>query len=158
MTDNKNQMDFSGHLKHLEDAQNIELPTDEKTLTDSELEHAGLIKTSAFVRTKKSKNALRVQKHKDKKAQEGIKQLNIEVPEQFRDTFKQIAKQLKETGTINKVDIDSLPLKAEEKIKPSDAPESTKATLDDESVKFGKKCAEIVSRGGFKAALLKFLV
>ena len=47
--------DFSGHIKHLEDAQNVQLPTSEKTYTDAELEQAGLVKTSAFVRTKKSK-------------------------------------------------------------------------------------------------------
>ena len=82
MTSDKNQMDFVGHIVNLEDAQNVPLPVDNKTITDSELEQAGLVKTSAFVRTKKSKNALRIAKHKDKKLTEtGVKQLNIEIPE-----------------------------------------------------------------------------
>lgn len=166
MTNEKNQMDFSGHLKHLEDAQSVELPHDEKTLTDSELEQAGLVKTSAFVRTRKSKNALRVQKHKDKKAEQGIKQLNIEVPEQYRDIFKAIAKELKENGTVSQENMAIFPMQSGDNIK---SPESKKTAqqeartddktpLSDECVIIGKKCAEIVSQGGFKAWILKKIV
>lgn len=165
MKDN-NQMDFSGHLKHLEDAQSVELPMDEKTLTDSELEQAGLVKTSAFVRTRKSKNALRVQKHKDKKAEQGIKQLNIEVPEQYRDIFKAIAKELKENGTVSQENMAIFPMQSGDNIK---SPESKKTaqqeartddkpSLPDECVKIGQRCAEIASQGGFKAWILKKMV
>lgn len=167
MTNEKNQMDFTGHLKHLEDAQSVELPVDEKTLTDSELEQAGLVKTSAFVRTKKSKNALRVLKHRDKKAQEGIKQLNIEVPEQHRDTLKAIAKQLKESGEVKPDQIALLPTaKSGDNSKSSESKKTAqqeartddKTSLPDECVIIGNKCAEIAAKGGFKAWILKKMV
>lgn len=160
MTNDKNKIDFSGHLTHLEDAQDIPLPVDEKTLTDSELEQAGLIKTSAFVRTKKSKNALRVQKHKDKKSQKGIKQLNIEVPEQYRDALKSIAKQLKDNGTVEQDKIALLPTakSGDKKNAQQEARTDDKPPLADECVKIGQRCAEIVSQGGFKAWILKKIV
>lgn len=160
MTNDKNEMDFSGHLKHLEDAQDVQLPVDDKTLTDSELEQAGLVKTSAFVRTKKSKNALRVQKHKDKKAQEGVKQLNIEVPEQYRDALKSIAKQLKDNGTVEQDQIALLPTtkSGDKKKAQQEARTDDKPRLSDECVTIGNKCAEIVAKGGLKAWILKKIV
>lgn len=159
-------MDFVGHIVNLEDAQNVPLPTDEKTLTDSELEQAGLVKTSAFVRTKKSKNALRIEKHKQKKADNGVKQLNIEVPEQHRDIFKALAKELATSGTIqqDKMDYFSQLVAAEEnttenkKQAPKNASEDENGRLAIESVKIANKCAKIVLQGGFKAWLLKKIV
>lgn len=161
MTNDKNEMDFSGHLKHLEDAQDVQLPVDDKTLTDSELEQAGIVKTSAYVRTKKSKNALRVQKHKDKKAEQGVKQLNIEVPEEYRDTFKAIAKQLKEHGTVSKEDMATFPIAKsgdDNKTASPEAQKDDKPSLPDECVIIGNKCAEIAAKGGFKAWILKKIV
>jgi hypothetical protein len=166
MNKDENQMDFVGHIVNLEDAQNVPLPTDDKTLTDTELEQAGLVKTSAFVRTKKSKNALRIEKHKQKKAENGVKQLNIEVPEQHRDIFKALAKELATNGTIqqDKMDYFSQLVAAEEnttenkKQAPQKASESENRALSVESVKIGNKCAQIVSQGGFKAWLLKKIV
>lgn len=155
-------MDFTGHLKHLEDAQDVKFPVDDdKTFTDNELELAGLIKTSAFVRTKKSKNALRVQKHKEKKAEQGVKQLNIEIPEQYRDALKSIAKQLKEQGTVSKENMATLPIaksvETDKKAAPA-AAQVEKPSLSDECVKIGEKCALIASEGGFKAWLLKKII
>ncbi len=167
MKNEDNQMDFVGHIVNLEDAQNIPLPTDDKTLTDTELEQAGLVKTSAFVRTKKSKNALRVKKCNDKKlADKGVKQLNIEVPEQHRDIFKALAKELATTGTIqqDKVDYFSKLVSADKnttenkKQPPKTAPESDNSKLAIESADIGSKCAKIIMQGGFKALLLKLIV
>lgn len=166
MTSDKNQMDFVGHIVNLEDAQNVPLPVDNKTITDSELEQAGLVKTSAFVRTKKSKNALRIAKHKDKKLTEtGVKQLNIEIPEQYRDTFKALAKELKETGTISKENMAILPFaKTGDKTKqptaetPQNASEDKKAISDVESIELTEKVLKIARKGGFKAFLLKLIV
>jgi hypothetical protein len=159
-------MDFVGHIVNLEDAQNVPLPVDNKTITDSELEQAGLVKTSAFVRTKKSKNALRIAKHKDKKLTEtGVKQLNIEIPEQYRDTFKALAKELKETGTISKENMAILPFaKTGDKTKqptaetPQNASEDKKAISDVESIELTEKVLKIARKGGFKAFLLKLIV
>jgi len=166
VTSDKNQMDFVGHIVNLEDAQNVPLPVDNKTITDSELEQAGLVKTSAFVRTKKSKNALRIAKHKDKKLTEtGVKQLNIEIPEQYRDTFKALAKELKETGTISKENMAILPFaKTGDKTKqptaetPQNASEDKKAISDVESIELTEKVLKIARKGGFKAFLLKLIV
>lgn len=166
MNKDENQMDFVGHIVNLEDAQNVPLPVDDKTLTDSELEQAGLVKTSAFVRTKKSKNALRIEKHKQKKAENGVKQLNIEVPEQHRDIFKALAKELATSGTIqqDKMDYFSQLVAADKnttenkKQAPQSASEEENGRLAIESVKIANKCAKIVLQGGFKAWLLKKIV
>lgn len=166
MKNEDNQMDFVGHIVNLEDAQNVPLPTDDKTLTDTELEQAGLVKTSAFIRTKKSKNALRIEKHKQKKAYNGVKQLNIEVPEQHRDAFKALAKELATNGTIqqDKMDYFSQLVAADKnttenkKQAPQKAPESDNSKLATESADIGNKCAKIIIKGGFKALLLKLIV
>lgn len=154
-------MDFSGHLTHLEDAQNVQLPTSEKTLSDAELEQAGLVKTSAFVRTKKSKNALRIEKHKQKKEQQGIKQLNVEIPEQHRDMVKSFSKALKDGLSPEeavKTLFPSKPTQTPAPEKPQKAPESDFESKDREYVTIGKKVAEIQSQGGFKAFILKRLI
>jgi DNA-binding transcriptional regulator YhcF (GntR family) len=159
MNDKQNNMDFSGHLTHLEDAQNVQLPTSEKTYTDAELEQAGLVKTSAFVRTKKSKNALRIEKHKQKKAEQGVKQLNVEVPEQHRDMVKSFSKALKDGLSPEeavKTLFSSNRTPAAEK--PQKAPESDFESKDREYVTIGKKVAEIQSQGGFKAFILRRLI
>jgi hypothetical protein len=167
MNNDSNQMDFSGHILNLEDAENIQLPTPtNKTITDHELEQAGLIKTSAFVRTKRSKNALRVEKSKQKKAESGVKQLNIEVPEQHRELFKSIAKDLTSTGTINQNSIESLSklVKTSEDVarnndvKHTDEHRELPPSLSIEFIQIGNKCAKIAAQGGFKAWLLKKII
>lgn len=167
----QNELDFDCHIKHVEDAVNVALPRDsEPTLTDSELEQAGLIKTSAFIRTKKSKNALRIEKHKAKKADLGVKQLNIEIPEEHRDFFKAIAKELTKSGTVEKSKLDYLAKLAITEKKDSnksinelsktqlDKRESEQVDLSDKVITYGKKCAEIEARGGFKSFMLKVLI
>jgi hypothetical protein len=169
MNDEKNKMDFQGHIVNLEDAQNVELPTNEKTLSDNELETAGLVKTSAFVRSNRSKNALRIEKHKEKKAETGIKQLNIEVPTEHRDTIKALAKALSTGEPISEellavFSFDRTKQNTRDKTKQLTAEtsqnvtESTKSILDIESIELTEKVLRIVSEGGFKAFLLKLLV
>lgn len=102
MVDSKNiDFDFSGHVVNVEDAENSDTEIT-NPISDNELESAGLIKTSAFIRSKKSKNALRVKKHKDKKAQDGIKQVNVEVPEHQKEAIKILAKELCKGGDFKK--------------------------------------------------------
>ena len=163
MKKNHDKFDFSGHVTLLEDADSADAPTNGKTLMDSELEAAGLIKTSAFVRTKKSKNALRVAKHKEKKEIEtGVKQLNIEVPAEHRDTIKALAKALVQGKAISKELLANLPTKSGEAKKEVKAPkkplEEKNEVLSDECIKLGEKCAQIASEGGLKAILLKLIV
>jgi len=75
---------------HIEDV--IESPTNpDKVLTDDALAAGGLVKVNAFMRTKSSAGALRVQKHRDKKEAEGIKQINVQASEEARQAIKTIA-------------------------------------------------------------------
>jgi hypothetical protein len=157
----QNELDFAGHMVNIEDAENVPLPlADKKTFSDTELEQAGLVKTSAFVRTKRSKNALRIEKHKQKKEELGIKQLNIEVPEQHREAMKQLANALKDgqsiTDALKAISTDT---KTPEKQKtPQKAPQSV---LSEEQINYailGKKVTEIQQNGGIKAIFLKFIL
>lgn len=164
MTDNR-EFDFSGHMKHIEDAKAVDLPTDEnKTLTDSELEQAGLVKTSAFVRTKRSKNALRVEKNREKKAADGVKQLNVEVPEQHRDLLKAMAKGMKDglspSEALRMASGDVDPAKPgqqspDSKKTPQSDSERQNETNQELVIGYGKKVAEIKSQGGIRGLLLK---
>jgi hypothetical protein len=159
--ENQNEFNFGGHVTHIEDSENAQTPREGiKTLTDEELETAGLIRTSAFVRSKRSKNALRIEKHKEKKAEQGIKQLNIEVPEQHRETMKQLAIALKAgqsiTDALKTISTDT---KTPEKQKtPQKASQSVKTEEQINYVTIGMKVAEIKAKGGFKAFLLNRLI
>jgi hypothetical protein len=159
--ENQNEFNFGGHVTHIEDSENAQTPREGiKTLTDEELETAGLIRTSAFVRSKRSKNALRIEKHKEKKAEQGIKQLNIEVPEQHRETMKQLAIALKAgqsiTDALKTISTDT---KTPEKQKTST--KSTESVKTEEQINYvtiGMKVTEIKNRGGFKAFVLNRLI
>jgi hypothetical protein len=162
--EDQNKFDFSGHMTHIEDAENVELPRNNKTFTDTELEQAGLVKTSAFVRTKRSKNALRIEKHKQKKEEIGIKQLNIEVSEQHREAMKAIAAALKEGKTLQEATQtmeDSQAKPGQQKTKtilPEKTPEQAFMSEYLEFLPTAKKVAQIVAEGGLRAYLLKILV
>ena len=82
--------DLFDHLEDAERAQGVADPA--AVLTDDQLEAGGLRQVRAFVRTKASKNALRVQKHREKAADEGLGQVNVVAPEAARDALKAIAK------------------------------------------------------------------
>ena len=78
------------HLEDAERAQGVADPA--AVLTDDQLEAGGLRLVRAFVRTRASKNALRVQKHREKAAADGLGQVNVVAPEAARDALKAIAK------------------------------------------------------------------
>lgn len=78
------------HLEDAERAQGVADPA--AVLTDDQLEAGGLRQVRAFVRTKASRNALRVQKHREKAAAEGLGQVNVVAPEAARKALKTIAK------------------------------------------------------------------
>lgn len=78
---------------HIEDAEKDQAMADPaKTLTDEQLEEGGLRPVQAFVRTRASKNALRVARSKENKAEQGIKQVNVQAPESIHAALKEIAK------------------------------------------------------------------
>jgi hypothetical protein len=82
--------DLFDHIEDAEKAQKVADPA--AVLTDDQLEEGGLRQVRAFVRTRASKNAMRVQKHRDKVGAEGLKQVNVVAPEPARDVVKEIAK------------------------------------------------------------------
>jgi hypothetical protein len=61
-------------------------------LTNDQLEAGGLRQVRAFVRTRASRNALRVQRHREKAAESGLQQVNVMAPEDARAAVKEIAK------------------------------------------------------------------
>jgi hypothetical protein len=159
--ENQPQFDFLGHIVNIEDAEKAVTPAGEnKTFTDEELNIAGLIKTSAFVRSNRSKNALRVEKHKNKKEEIGIKQLNVEVPDEHRESMKQLAIALKHGLTLadamkamlsntNLPDTTKTPKKAIESV-----------STDDQInyARIGEEVALIRNKGGLKAFILNRLI
>lgn len=87
---------------HIEDVP--ETPADPETvLTDEQLTAGGLVKVNAFMRSKASANALRVQKHREKKEAEGVKQINVQASEEARQAIKAIADRTKSGETLPEV-------------------------------------------------------
>ena len=82
-------------IKHLEELPETPISEDQ-VLTDDDLAKGGLVKAEAWMRTKSSKGALRVKKHREAKEAEGMKQLNIVIPEAAREQFKTWAKAAEE--------------------------------------------------------------
>jgi hypothetical protein len=83
-------------FEYLEDAEAAGGPQDpDQVLTDEDLEAGGLVKTQAFIRTRQSRNALRVKRHQERKAEEGIGQCNVQAPRELHDTLKAIGKRTK---------------------------------------------------------------
>ena len=77
-------------FENAENAKSAENP--ENMLTDEQLEAGGLQQVRAFVRTKASKNALRVAKAKAKREENGIRQLNIQAHESAHQALRELAK------------------------------------------------------------------
>jgi hypothetical protein len=153
-----NQFDFSGHIKHVEDAQAVELPEgDSPTLTDSELEGAGLVKTSAYVRTRRSKNALHVEKRRAKQAEQGIKQLNIEVPDEHAEAVKHFAKRLREGALPENAFKTPTEPTSPKPTQPSgqDTEKPQAADYEPCVADYGRRVAEIKRAGGFRSLLLR---
>lgn len=78
-------------VKYIEEVPETPISRDE-ALTDEESKTGGLVLTDAWVRTKSSKAALRVQKHRDKQSSNGCRQLNVVIPDTERDKFKEWAR------------------------------------------------------------------
>lgn len=83
-------------VDYIEDAENSGPPAMEKTLSDEDLDRAGLVAVKAFVRSKASKNAERVRKAAERreKGENGPprKQLNLQAPvdEDARTVIKEL--------------------------------------------------------------------
>jgi 2,4-dienoyl-CoA reductase-like NADH-dependent reductase (Old Yellow Enzyme family) len=64
-------------------------------VTDAELENAGLVKITAFVRSPQSEAAKRKAKQRDKEQAEGLKQINLKAHTADHELIKQLAAELK---------------------------------------------------------------
>lgn len=121
--------------------EDIELSDDAKspiggTITDSELSEVGIVKVRAYMRTNRSKNALRIQKSREKKQkEENLKQVNCQVPLEFADDLKAIAKYARD----NKV----MPL--------------LHGKIGSDETLIVDKVLTIKKRGGLRAYILRFL-
>jgi hypothetical protein len=69
-------------------------------LTDEALAFVGLQKVTAFVRAEPSSNAKRKQRSREKSEQQGLKQLNIQLPVQLHQVIKDIAQELQQAGDV----------------------------------------------------------
>lgn len=87
------------YVEHIPDA-----PFDcANALSDDSLASGGLVRVSAFMRTKASANAARVKKAREKAADTGVRQLNVVVPLAAHAAMKAIAKDLQAGGLLGDV-------------------------------------------------------
>ena len=136
---------------HIEDAENDQAMADPaKTLTDEQLEDGGLRQVKAFVRTRASKNALRVAKSKEAKAEQGIKQVNVQAPEKVHTALKEIARRTTAGESIAEAIAHAVPELAP---KPVEAPVAP-SVIDDQPT---QKLLEAVKKPGFRSWLIKKL-
>lgn len=63
----------------------------EAALTDAELEAGGLEPIRGWVRRPSTKNALRVRRHKEKRASDGVRQVNLMAPEGAHGALRALA-------------------------------------------------------------------
>lgn len=61
-------------------------------LSDDQLVVGGLVPVQCWIRSKSSKNALRIARMKQNKAAEGIRQINVQAPEAVHDLIKAVAR------------------------------------------------------------------
>ena len=123
MTDDKQLPD------HLENVP--ERPIDpDRVLSDDELQAGGLQPVKAYVRTKASKAADRQKRWREKKSAEGLKQTNVQVPEEHQDTIKEIARRLREGEPVEAVPAKPQPLQVvpEAPAQPKQEPQPEKPT------------------------------
>ena len=118
-----NPTEAPAYVEHIPDA-----PLDcAAILSDDSLASGGLVRVSAFMRTKASANAARVKKSREKAADTGVRQLNVVVPLAAHAAMKAIAKDLQAGVSLGDVLKAALALEASEPV-PARAPGSTSAS------------------------------
>lgn len=144
---------MSDQHTHIEDAENDQAMADPaKTLTDEQLEDGGLRPVRAFVRTRASKNALRVAKSKELKAEQGIKQVNVQAPEQVHTALKEIARRTTAGESLAAAIAQAVPELAQpHHVEPLDALQAP--VLNDSEA----KVVEAIKKPGFKSWLIRKL-
>lgn len=158
MKEEQSSFDFDSGVRYLEDALEADLPADDKTLTDAELEKAGLVKTAAFVRSRRSKNALRIERTREKLKAEGIKQVNVQIPEQHAEVIKQFAKDLasgaEPADAAKKIAGDNdFALTQNQYRQEPERPAISKK--EQHALRLGKQVEDIASKGGLRLLFLR---
>lgn len=115
--------------RFIEDAEKGGPVDTDKALSDDELKAGGLREVAAWVRTKQSKNALRLKRHWEKQAAAGVKQLNLPAPAEMHAPLKAMVKAAREGRDWRA------------------------AVLSDEA----RQVVQALERGGWKARLLRWL-
>lgn len=144
------------HPEHIEDIP--EAPTDEATvLSDEQLTAGGLVKVAAFMRTKASANALRVKKHREKAEAEGIKQINVQAPEDAREVIKTIADRTKAGEAVAQVLASLVPNKPLDSPtqRPMEGPtqEPLQGPIDPETIAMAKIGRQVIQLKGWRRIL-----
>ncbi len=82
---------MSDSKKFIEDAEQGQPIDVEKALSDDQLEDGGLKPVRAWVRTKQAGNAARTKRYKERKEELGVKQLNLQAPQETHEVLREIA-------------------------------------------------------------------
>jgi len=77
--------------KFIEEAKEGQAIDVDSALTDDQLQEGGLKPVQAWVRTKQASNAARTQRYKDRKEAQGVKQLNLQAPQEIHEVLREIA-------------------------------------------------------------------
>jgi len=75
-------------IEDVEQGQPIDIET---ALTDDQLTEGGLKPVKAWVRTKQAGNAARTKRYKERKEELGVKQLNLQAPQETHEALREIA-------------------------------------------------------------------
>jgi len=77
--------------KFIEDAKEGRPIDVNSALTDDQLQEGGLKPVQAWVRTKQAGNAARTKRYKERKQELGVKQLNLQAPQETHEALREIA-------------------------------------------------------------------
>lgn len=82
---------MSDTKEFIEDAEQGQPIDVETALSDDQLEEGGLKPVKAWVRTKQAGNAARTKRYKERKQELGVKQLNLQAPQETHEALREIA-------------------------------------------------------------------
>ena len=139
--------------ENVEDAKGRAVLDSDKALSDEQLIEGGLAPVRAFVRTKTGKSALRAQRHKEKAASVGVKQINVMAPESVQPTIREIAKRTKNGEDLVEVMTSLLPDR-EEQAPPTTqtTPEPPKQTNPEDD-----RVLAVIHAGGWRGRLIRMI-
>lgn len=129
----------------IEDAEQGQPLDVEQALTDQELEAGGLKPVKAWVRTKQASNAVRSKRYKERRAAEGVRQINVQAPQEAHGALKEIAARTKAGESLQAVLADLAGAPSAQSGSPSLPPPDVAAV------------AQTLEAGGWRAQLIRWL-